>query len=541
MQKKKKITILCFSILGTVLLASIVGGVTIALTNKSKEKHNENELPNFKPDPSIPDNINEFQTWSNDQNKQNKFSTVDNNGKLNIIPQRGADDIYDSDFNDGRQNTNPLNGNIINEQYRRLCQISYSVNFAFGNGNYLGTAWILDYEIPSWINESENGNSYTKSNYPTKWYIATNSHVMDDLKTPYSIYKETNTSNKPNLSTSNVVLKRIKNPILGTNNELYKKSSYSNPSYEEFWFHMTDNNYVPLKSQPVRPVFLGFDYLKSSPSDFINNVPQPSFIPNDVEFLSVEEIADFSVFEIDFEKVDMLKFPQYNSPQELAMSFSSNYANWKESEKFKPAPNSLLIDKDSLENNYYSLGFPQEEAIGGQRDTSNVALYINRPNNLNEQNFSSGAKLVKERHYNTFKNAQGIFDLTIGSPDFGYKFDPISNTVSSSGIIPYIYQGLSYTEQNGDMRAGSSGSIFVDENNYIYGIHFASDFTSHVGINFALKCEGYNYKGAYGTYNLQPYDLINGGYENQKQSYKSQLNRLFPEGIRTYIFKNGTK
>ncbi len=89
------------------------------------------------------------------------------------------------------------------------------------------------------------------------------------------------------------------------------------------------------------------------------------------------------------------------------------------------------------------------------------------------------------------------------------------------------------------MQVGSSGSIFVDQNNYIYGIHFASDFTAHVGINFALKCEGYNYKGAYGNYNLQPYDLINGGYDNQKQSYKSQLKKLYPNGIRTHIFKNG--
>lgn len=62
-----------------------------------------------------------------------------------------------------------------------------------------------------------------------------------------------------------------------------------------------------------------------------------------------------------------------------------------------------------------------------------------------------------------------------------------------------------------------------------------------VGINFTLISEGYNYNGFYGSYNLQPYDLINGGYSNQKRSYKSQLNVLYPNGLRTNIFKNGIK
>ena len=537
MTKLRKIFTICFSII--VLTVSIGCSVGLTIYFLNKQNNHLSQTPDFKPDPSLPDNKIDFETWTNEENKSNKFSTVASNGKLNIVDKRGADDIYDADFNDGRGNCNPLLGNIINDQYRRLAEISFSLNFVYGNGNYLGTAWILDYEIPSGINEKDEGNTYDATNYPTKWYLATNSHVMDDLKTPTSIYKETNTSHKLNASTDSVVLKKIKQPTLGTDNGMYKKSSYNNPSYKTFWFHMMEDFNTPLKMQPVRPVFLGFDYLKSSPSDFINNVPQPTNIPSDVQFEKVEEMADFSVFEIDFNKVNMDIFSDYKSPNELAMVFSSNYANWKESEKFKPAPHSLLVDQSNKNNQYYALGFPQEAAIGGPRGTGDVALFINRPEDISTQQYPYGSHLVLERHYNTFKNTPGIFDLTIGSADFGYRFDPISSTVSSSGIIPYLYQGLSYTDQNGDMQVGSSGSIFVDQNNYIYGIHFASDFTAHVGINFALKCEGYNYKGAYGNYNLQPYDLINGGYDNQKQSYKSQLKKLYPNGIRTHIFKNG--
>lgn len=543
MSRNKKIIISILSLFILFLIISAIGlGVLFVNKNSSNNENNTVEPPiiNPNPNPIPPNNIINFETWNNQQNKENLFSTVAPNGKLNIVLDRGADDIKNASFADGRINDDPILGNIINDQYKRLAQISFSVNFAFSGANYLGTAWILDYEIPKGINQLDNGNTYTNSNYPTKWFLATNTHVMDDLKTPYSIYKETNTSNKISSSTTSVILNRIKNPQLGTDNGLYKRSSYSNPAYENFWFRMTDDNYRPLPTQPIRPVFLGFDYLYSSPDQFINNVPQPTFIPSDVTFDKVEEMADFSVFEIDFEKVDMSAFANFNSPNELAMHFSSNYANWKESDKFKPASNSLLVDYNTNSiNDYYALGFPQEAANGGPRETGNVLLYANRPNSLPLDQYNNGSKLVLERFYNTFKNARGIFDLSIGSPDFSYKFNAISNTVTSAGIIPYLYQGLSYTDQNGDMKAGSSGSIFVDQYNNIYGIHFASDFTAHVGINFALRCEGYNYDGAYGLYNLQPYDLINGGYDNQKQSYKSQLNKLFPNGIRTNIFKKG--
>lgn len=116
---------------------------------------------------------------------------------------------------------------------------------------------------------------------------------------------------------------------------------------------------------------------------------------------------------------------------------------------------------------------------GCYRDYWLCSCFINKPSTLSNDKKSGGSKLVKERHYNTFKDTAGIFGFFIGSVDFGYKLNPISNTVSSGGIIPYIYQELGYTDQNGDMAIGFSGSIFVDQDNNIYGIHFASDFISH--------------------------------------------------------------
>ena len=107
------------------------------------------------------------------------------------------------------------------------------------------------------------------------------------------------------------------------------------------------------------------------------------------------------------------------------------------------------------------------------------SCFINKPSTLSNDKKSDGSKLAKERHYNTFKDSPGIFGFFIGSADFGYKLSTISNTVSSGGIIPYIYKELGYRDKNGDMAVGLSGSIFVDQDNNIYGIHFASDFTAH--------------------------------------------------------------
>lgn len=494
---------------------------------------------NQNPQPPQTNNPIDYLTWNNAENKANKFSTVNVNQKLDIVEKRGAYDIEDADFNDGRLNCDPLKGNILNEKYLQLSKISYSVNFKRG-GDFLGTAWLLDYQIPDNINELENGNSYNSTNYPTKWYFATNTHVMDDLRTTNSLYESINTKQFPDLSTSYVSLTRIKNPEIGVGpNGNYLKSSLNNESYETFYFYQTRNVNDPI----VKPIFLGYDFLTSKPKDYINNipVPNPDSLNDDYKYVDTEEMADFSVFEIDFSKVAKDDYINSNikNAHELAQYVTSNYANWSNQEKFKIPNESLLYKPNEIKNNkYYALGFPKSY---GPIDNS-VNLYVNRPQNLATSEYqNAGAKVVNERHYNTFKNAMGIFDLSIGSPDFGYKFQPSTGITSLDGVIPFIYQGLAYVDQNGDMNVGSSGSIFVDENNYIQGIHFASDFTAHVGINYSLLCEGYNYNNAYGNYNLVGYDLIRGGYPLQRSSYREEMIKWYPENTRTYIFQDGLK
>lgn len=503
-----------------------------------------------KPPVVVPpiNNETEYQLWTAQESKNNKFSYVGPDNKLIIDPGKGASDIEGVDFSDGRANALPLAGNIINKKYENLAKISYSVNFDHG-GIYIGSAWLLDYQIPESIqSEKQEGNTYNDSNYPTKWYLATNSHVMDDLITPNSPYEETR-SEKEGKVTSVVKLTKLVSPQFShTKNDKYiEPTGPQNPNYKTYEFYQLNDSGIIEQNPAIRPVFLGFDYLKSQPSDFISNVP---VIDEDVQKewnKPVQEIADFSVFEIDFEKLTGRNMPQGYDSHKLAKEFTSNYANWALKDKYKIPEQSYLNRKNDLDSaKVYNLGFPSRFTPnypnGSQITDDRTKLYIDVPSTLPEKEYeNASSKFVKERHFNTFKNARGLMDSVLAFPDFGYKFQPPSvSLVAAGGVIPTIYQGLIYVDRNGDLDGGSSGSIFVDDDNYIQGIHFASDFTAHVGMSFSLLSEGYNYNGAYGVYNMQPYDLIRGGYENQKSSYLDQLRSLYKDSnIKTYIFNQG--
>lgn len=79
-----------------------------------------------------------------------------------------------------------------------------------------------------------------------------------------------------------------------------------------------------------------------------------------------------------------------------------------------------------------------------------------------------------------------------------------------------------------------------DSDGYTYGIHFASDQNASIGLVSALYCEGFDYQGSFGKYNLDGYDLIDGGFINQKKSYKDSLIQLYGnQNIKTNLYPNG--
>ncbi|MBR3347942.1 MAG: hypothetical protein IKG36_00810, partial [Mycoplasmataceae bacterium] len=91
-----------------------------------------------------------------------------------------------------------------------------------------------------------------------------------------------------------------------------------------------------------------------------------------------------------------------------------------------------------------------------------------------------------------------------------------------------------------NLGEGSSGCMLMDKDGYTWGIHFGGDPNAQVGISVALYCEGFNYGGKFGKYNLEGYDLIEGGFPNQKTSYKQNLKKLYDgQNIKTKLFPNG--
>lgn len=375
---------------------------------------------------------------------------------------------------------------ITTEKHAQLAKQVYSIGFHNG-AEQKGTAWILDYKL------AENGK------YPTTWYFGTNAHVIDDLKVAddtlypekFGKYsqklKKYRTTNTEAISFTSLI-----DPKPGKYNE-----SIDGSQWRKTYIHFYDENKTIdeegyyLSKTPVKTVFSGNDFLKTSPSEFSTN-----------SFSDREEYADFAVMEVKFEN------------EEQAKLVTNNYANWAEDQKFKYRQDDLVNNPSLQTNKVYTVGFPADGAG-----------YCVVASNVNEVEYNTnndkGNGLSKSVHYNTWSNRQGMYDGFLGMPWFGYAYEWVDNNSEDFQTVrqttSFATYGLIYGTNSGNMRGGSSGSLVVDENGYAIGIHFASDNNAATGQVQAFYSGGYNYKGYYGRYNLPQYDLIRGGYPAQKK------------------------
>ncbi|MEG2464252.1 MAG: hypothetical protein RSA87_03635, partial [Malacoplasma sp.] len=82
---------------------------------------------------------------------------------------------------------------------------------------------------------------------------------------------------------------------------------------------------------------------------------------------------------------------------------------------------------------------------------------------------------------------------------------------------------------------GSSGSMALNKNYEVLGNHFATWNNADVGLTISYLSEG-------GTSHLnpkfysEPYNLIFGGYENQKNSYKQAMQKIYGNKPNTDLF-----
>ncbi|WP_406614356.1 Ig-specific serine endopeptidase MIP [Mycoplasma corogypsi] len=346
------------------------------------------------------------------------------------------------------------------------------------------------------------------------------------------------------------------------------------------------NRFV-FKPEQIRIVYAGTDFTKQSPSDYVYND----------EFKNLQEMADFAVLELDLSqpnedntykvhyrtvnKTD--EESTFNNAQDLARSLTSNYAN-DDKLKSKPAnfdvyqkyfewseqkipvgvtnsfANRRTVDRPLIDYNFLALGFPNSyndievrdsKPTEGEKDglKATQSVWVNRPFLNYGANWDQGYKLSNNLGFETFVDKPGVTDMTISTPIINSQGNaPFSINGFKEVDAPYqndkyINYGLGYYLASWQPFQGASGSSLRTLDKKIIGINFLagdSRGVSKTAVSQALRSNGINYNGHYGAYNLAQYDLVYGGGENQRTSYREKLQQIYGDNYRTYLFEQGT-
>ncbi|VEU61044.1 Membrane-associated lipoprotein precursor [Mycoplasmopsis bovigenitalium] len=409
-----------------------------------------------------------------------------------------------------------------------------------------GTMWIMDYVLP------ENGK------YPTKWYFGTNSHVAKLMKEP---------------SLNAMSLTFINNKNVGI--------------MSKFRITGMDNNFTRFSwageqmKESVDTVFDAIDYLKTSPTQYLS-------AGDKAKFNGVEEMIDFAVIEVDFEKLVKYNSGSWSNSQtpafptnaeELAKLVTNDYYHRDDKDKVKFLAKSYLNNYQAIDlklkgsqpeniDQLFAVGYPSSKDdyfLKKYTDDDQISqkelwqsLWVNSDYRFYEADpvqeggkppfpesrLKNGNSLSYQIGLRSFTDKPGINDAFIVAPIRGrelyetYKDDESSNNKKT--LAKYFNTGLQYMLRHYTPIGGSSGSSVRNQKNEVIGVH--STIFQRAGVDFvaALRSEGYNYQGAFGAYNLPQYDLIYGGGKDQKNSYLDSLIKKYKDkDIKTWLFKNG--
>ncbi|MBN3534864.1 Ig-specific serine endopeptidase MIP [Mycoplasma procyoni] len=419
---------------------------------------------------------------------------------------------------------------LLNEKYKDYALQTYQITVTFqdperpdnknASRSESGTIWILDF-----IKE-ENGK------YPTKWFFGTNLHVANILK-----YKDV----------KGFALTKL-NPDVG----IHTKLGLVEFDHEKFSRLISD---MVKGNEALTTFYTAEDYLNSKPADFLEKKQAE-------KYKDAEEFIDFAVLELDFNKLPnngsyggYFDFSEADK-SEVAKSFTNSYAtNENKHIKFlstsylsnyEKANQPLVIKKGETPkavDNFYLVGYPSAKNdftfdqyvdefeyqnkvrsfylfTNGDFDLfGNISLNeINETYSIPEKVWNKGYDLSYALGYRTFVDKPGLSDEFISASKVGKDF-----LVSKETGKTLISSGLSYLPRAYSPLGGSSGSSMRNQNNELVAVFHASNQSAVTGLASAFRSEGFDYKGAYGEYNLPQYDLIYGGGKNQKSSYRQKL------------------
>ncbi|MEG1353828.1 MAG: hypothetical protein RSC65_02555, partial [Malacoplasma sp.] len=175
-----------------------------------------------------------------------------------------------------------------------------------------------------------------------------------------------------------------------------------------------------------------------------------------------------------------------------------------------------------LSNEFYVAGFPDiQRKPTFMENTIKQYPWGSDPHKIVDQ----GSPLATFKYASTFENKPGVIDNIIGLSILNVTYHGVAHKLS----------GISYSFRHSSLPGGSSGSMALNKNYEVLGNHFATWNNADVGLTISYLSEG-------GTSHLnpkfysEPYNLIFGGYENQKNSYKQAMQKIYGNKPNTDLF-----
>ncbi|AGX88880.1 MIP family Ig-specific serine endopeptidase [Mycoplasma parvum] len=420
-----------------------------------------------------------------------------------------------------------------------------------------GTGWLLDFELPK-----------DNKTYPTKWFIATNLHVINKFRfknNPYNTslpITENSISNHISTRSRNYRYKldSCEDSILNNKSilNLYTEEDINDRDRENNlyssllkthsgnWSYYRNNPFYQwLGLAPTWDRWKNYD----APRIFTTTVKEPKLVYAAVDFLgprytvSGHEIKnnsyfkDFGVLEVNFANERQARFIT-NKVFEKYYKDNISKTNKKYINFFVPELMSKY-DPEKLaksEDRFFMGGYPGSVA-------DNLSFSMNHKFRIvNESYLDQHYNVIPSESKLTFFRNNGYFpheynllnsqrEIIPGHVDMT-SVDKVSNAskVSWNGKLLSGW-GYNYLIDNAFLGRGASGSMVLNQNGEFLGLYRM--FNQGLNYGFIEPVRGNWVIGKDGRIILPGFDLIAGTGSNVS-SYRTQLEKYSPE-IQTYL------